>query len=125
MNVVPGQKGSQCVTSAERTPKAVSSGADAAKCVSGVQAKSLFLIYFTFDENFDVDLCVLMFANCNKQTPCGQIDFHACLANMLTQERQEAYYGVPTYMGPQVLRNFETFSAAFDAWSLAVLLPSS
>ena len=38
MNVVPGQKSSHCVSSAERAPKAVSSGADAAKCVSGVRA---------------------------------------------------------------------------------------
>ena len=64
MNVVPARKSSKWVTylsiensnwvstSAERTPKAVSSGAEAAKCVSGVETKSLFLIYFTFDENF-------------------------------------------------------------------------
>ena len=57
---------------------------------------------------------IFVYCYCNKQTPCGQIHFHACLANMLTQE---AYYGVPTYMGPEVLRNFETLSAAFDVWS--------
>ena len=57
--------GSKSKTSADRTPKAVSSGAEAAKCVSGVETKSLFLIYFTFDENFMwivdlVDVCKLL-----------------------------------------------------------------
>ena len=68
-------------TSADRTPKAVSSGAEAAKCVSGVETKSLFLIYFTFDENFMwvVDLCMLMFVNCCKWTPCSLICFPVCL----------------------------------------------
>jgi len=42
---------------------------------------------------------------------------------MLTKEDQEAYYGaeargVPTYMGPEVLRDFETYCAASDVWSL-------
>jgi len=45
------------------------------------------------------------------------------VAKMLTKEAQEAYFraeapGVPTYMGPEVLRDFETYSAASDVWSL-------
>ena len=49
------------------------------------------------------------------------------VAKMLTREAQEAYYGgdapgVPTYMGPEVLRDFETYSAASDVWSLGCVI---
>ena len=49
------------------------------------------------------------------------------VAKMLTREAQEAYYGgdapgVPTYMGPEVLRDFETYSAASDVWSLGCVV---
>ena len=46
---------------------------------------------------------------------------------MLTREAKEQYYGgdapgVPTYMGPEVLRDFETYSAASDVWSLGCVI---
>ena len=46
---------------------------------------------------------------------------------MLTREAQEAYYGgdapgVPVYMGPEVLRDFETYSASSDMWSLGLVI---
>ena len=49
------------------------------------------------------------------------------VAKMLTREAQEQYYGgdgpgVPTYMGPEVLRDFETYSAASDVWSLGCVI---
>ena len=49
------------------------------------------------------------------------------VAKMLTREAQEAYYGgdgpgVPTYMGPEVLRDFETYSPASDVWSLGCVI---
>ena len=49
------------------------------------------------------------------------------VAKMLTREAQEEYYGgdapgVPTYMGPEVLRDFETYSAASDVWSLGCVI---
>ena len=49
------------------------------------------------------------------------------IAKMLTREAQEQYYGgdapgVPTYMGPEVLRDFETYSAASDVWSLGCVI---
>merc|ERR1719323_2995457 len=49
------------------------------------------------------------------------------VAKMLTRTAQEAYYGadvpgVPTYMGPEVLRDFETYSAASDVWSLGCVI---
>ena len=49
------------------------------------------------------------------------------VAKMLTREAQEAYYGadkpgVPTYMGPEVLQNFESYSAASDMWSLGAVI---
>ena len=49
------------------------------------------------------------------------------VAKMLTREAQEAYYGadnpgVPTYMGPEVLQNFENYSAATDMWSFGALI---
>ena len=49
------------------------------------------------------------------------------VAKMLTREAQEAYYGgdgpgVPTYMGPEVLRDFETYSASSDVWSLGCVI---
>ena len=45
------------------------------------------------------------------------------VAKKLTQEVQEAYRvgnvpGVPVYMGPEVLNNPESYSAASDIWSL-------
>ena len=49
------------------------------------------------------------------------------VAKMLTREAQEAYYGadvpgVPTYMGPEVLQDFETYSTASDVWSLGCVI---
>ena len=49
------------------------------------------------------------------------------VAKMLTREAQEQYYGgdgpgVPTYMGPEVLRDFETYSTASDIWSLGCVI---
>ena len=49
------------------------------------------------------------------------------VAKMLTREAQEQYYGgdgpgIPTYMGPEVLRDFETYSAASDVWSLGCVI---
>ena len=49
------------------------------------------------------------------------------VAKMLTMEAQATYYGgdgpgVPTYMGPEVLRDFETYSAASDVWSLGCVI---
>ena len=49
------------------------------------------------------------------------------VAKMLTREAQEAYYGgdapgVPVYMGPEVLRDFETYSASSDMWSLGLVI---
>ena len=49
------------------------------------------------------------------------------VAKLLTREAQEQYYGgdgpgVPTYMGPEVLRDFETYSAASDVWSLGCVI---
>ena len=45
------------------------------------------------------------------------------VSKKLMQEVQEAYYvgnvpRVPVYMGPEVLNNFESYSAASDIWSL-------
>ena len=62
----------------------------------------------------------------NKDGTCWKLaDFG--VAKMLTQEAQEAYYGedvpgVPTYMGPEVLCDFETYSAASDVWSLGCVI---
>ena len=49
------------------------------------------------------------------------------VAKMLTREAQEQYYGgdtpgVPTYMGPEVLRDFETYSPASDVWSMGCVI---
>ena len=49
------------------------------------------------------------------------------VAKMLTREAQEEYYGadnpgVPTYMGPEVLHNFENYSATSDMWSLGCVI---
>merc|ERR1712055_491822 len=49
------------------------------------------------------------------------------VAKMLTREAQEQYYGgdrpgIPTYMGPEVLRDFETYSAVSDVWSLGCVV---
>ena len=49
------------------------------------------------------------------------------VAKMLTREAQSAYYegdgpGVPTYMGPEVIRNFENYTAASDVWSLGCVV---
>jgi len=49
------------------------------------------------------------------------------VAKMLTREAQEAYYGgdapgVPVYMGPEVLMDFETYSASSDMWSLGLVI---
>jgi len=49
------------------------------------------------------------------------------VAKMLTREAQEAYYGgdapgFPVYMGPEVLMNFETYSASSDMWSLGLVI---
>ena len=49
------------------------------------------------------------------------------VAKMLTREAQEQYYGgdgpgIPTYMGPEVLRDFETYSTASDIWSLGCVI---
>lgn len=49
------------------------------------------------------------------------------VAKMLTREAQEVYYGgdapgIPTYMGPEVLRDFERYSAASDIWSLGCVI---
>jgi len=49
------------------------------------------------------------------------------VAKMLTREAQEAYYGgdapgVPVYMGPEVLMDFETYSASSDVWSLGLVI---
>jgi len=49
------------------------------------------------------------------------------VAKLLTREAQEEYYGgdapgVPTYMGPEVLQDFETYSAASDVWSLGCVI---
>merc|ERR1719432_463771 len=49
------------------------------------------------------------------------------VAKMLTREAQAEYYGgdapgVPTYLGPEVLRDFETYSAASDIWSLGCVI---
>ena len=46
---------------------------------------------------------------------------------MLSREAQEVYYGgdapgIPTYMGPEVLRDFETYSTASDIWSLGLVI---
>ena len=46
---------------------------------------------------------------------------------MLTREAQEAYYGgdapgVPTYMGPEVLKDYETYSASSDVWSMGLVI---
>merc|ERR1719234_2351268 len=43
------------------------------------------------------------------------------VAKLLTREAQEVYYGgdapgIPTYMGPEVLTDFETYSSASDIW---------
>ena len=49
------------------------------------------------------------------------------VAKLLTREAQENYYGddgpgVPTYMGPEVIRNFENYTAASDVWSLGCVV---
>ena len=49
------------------------------------------------------------------------------VAKMLTREAQEAYYGgdapgIPTYMGPEVLKDFETYSAFSDVWSMGLVI---
>ena len=49
------------------------------------------------------------------------------IAKMLTREAQEQYYGgdapgVPSYMGPEVLRDFDTYSTASDVWSLGCVI---
>ena len=49
------------------------------------------------------------------------------IAKMLTREAQEAYYGgdapgVPTYMGPEVLKDYETYSASSDVWSMGLVI---
>ena len=49
------------------------------------------------------------------------------IAKMLTREAQEAYYGgdapgIPTYMGPEVLKDFETYSASSDVWSMGLVI---
>jgi len=49
------------------------------------------------------------------------------VAKILTSIAQAEYYGgdspgVPTYMGPEVLRDFETYSAASDVWSLGCVI---
>jgi len=49
------------------------------------------------------------------------------VAKLLTWEAQQAYYGaeepgIPSYMGPEVLRDFETYSAASDVWSLGCVI---
>ena len=49
------------------------------------------------------------------------------IAKMLTREAQEAYYGgdapgVPTYMGPEVLKDFDTYSASSDVWSMGLVI---
>ena len=49
------------------------------------------------------------------------------IAKMLTREAQKAFYGadkpgVSTYMSPEVLHNFENYSAASDMWSLGCVI---
>ena len=49
------------------------------------------------------------------------------VAKMLNKDAQEAYYGAdtpgePNYMSPEVLRDFETYSAASDMWSLGCVI---
>ena len=49
------------------------------------------------------------------------------VAKMLTRQAQEVYYGgdapgIPTYMGPEVLKDFETYSAVSDIWSLGLVI---
>ena len=54
------------------------------------------------------------------------------MAKMLTREAQENYHsddgpGVPTYMGPEVIRNFENYTALLHltCGPLAASLPST
>ena len=49
------------------------------------------------------------------------------IAKMLTREAQEAYYGAdnpgePSYMGPEVLHNFENYSSESDIWALGCVI---
>ena len=49
------------------------------------------------------------------------------VAKMLNKDAQQAYYGAdtpgePNYMSPEVLRDFETYSAASDMWSLGCVI---
>ena len=49
------------------------------------------------------------------------------VTRMLTREAEEAFYGgeapgVPTYMGPEVLRDFEAYTASSDIWSLGCVI---
>jgi NIMA (never in mitosis gene a)-related kinase len=56
---------------------------------------------------------------------CKLSDFG--IAKLLNKPAQEEYYGadapgVPTYMGPEVFRDFESYSAASDMWSLGCVI---